>query len=125
MYTRNFYQDEEHMRIPENYDGTAMLERKVGGDDMINKDDSFSQVKISPGYKEQVEGKSNNYEQSNAKEEIPVFKNLFSKDLNLGSLIPTLGTEELLILALAAFLFFSKSGDKECALILLFLVFVK
>ena len=35
-----------------------------------------------------------------------------------------IGTEELLILALAAFLFFSKDGDRECALMLLALLFV-
>lgn len=34
-------------------------------------------------------------------------------------------SEDLLILALAALLFFSKSGDKECALMLLFLLFIR
>lgn len=35
-----------------------------------------------------------------------------------------LGTEEILILATAAFLFFSKDGDKECALLLLLLLLI-
>lgn len=35
-----------------------------------------------------------------------------------------LGTEELLIIAVAAFLFFSKDGDRECALLLLALLFI-
>ena len=34
------------------------------------------------------------------------------------------GTEEILILALAAFLLFSKDGDKECAIILLLVLFL-
>ena len=33
-----------------------------------------------------------------------------------------LGTEELLLLGIAAFLFFSKDGDKTCAIFLLFLL---
>ena len=36
-----------------------------------------------------------------------------------------LSTEDLLILAVAAVLFFSKFGDKECALMLLFLLFIR
>ncbi len=59
----------------------------------------------------------------------------------LGNLFPAIGswfsgekggdegkgfaTEDLLILAVAAILFFSKFGDKECALMLLFLLFIK
>ncbi len=35
-----------------------------------------------------------------------------------------IGTEELLILGAAAFLFFAKDGDKECALMLLLLIFI-
>ena len=35
-----------------------------------------------------------------------------------------LGTEELLIIALALFLFLSKDGDKECAIILFLLLFI-
>ena len=35
------------------------------------------------------------------------------------------GTEELLIIGIALFLLFSKNGDKECSLILLFLLFIK
>ena len=35
-----------------------------------------------------------------------------------------IGTEEILIIGLAIFLFLSKEGDKECALLLLFLLFV-
>lgn len=40
----------------------------------------------------------------------------------LGSL--KLGTEELLIGAIALFMLFSKSGDKECAIMLLLLLFI-
>ena len=35
-----------------------------------------------------------------------------------------IGTEEILIIATAAFLFFAKEGDKECAIMLLLLLFL-
>ncbi len=35
-----------------------------------------------------------------------------------------IGTEELLIIAAAAFLFFSKDGDRECAIMLILLLFI-
>lgn len=59
-----------------------------------------------------------------------------SSRLSLGKLLPEglrgalhldkfkIGTEELLIIALALFLFLSKDGDKECAIILFLLLFV-
>ena len=124
MYTRNYYPDEERVRIPENYDGTSMLEKKDKGEDMINKDDSFAGIKISPEYKERLEDTPNE-NGSSVEPFTSVFKNIFKDDMPLGALLPKIGAEELLILGLAAFLFLSKSGDKECALILLFLIFVK
>ena len=42
----------------------------------------------------------------------------------LGLSLPAFGTEDILIIATAAFLFFSKSGDKECAIMLLLLIFI-
>ena len=38
--------------------------------------------------------------------------------------LPKIGTEEILIIAAAAYLFFSKDGDKECAIMLILLLFV-
>jgi hypothetical protein len=39
--------------------------------------------------------------------------------------LPRIGTEEILIAGLALFLFFSKDGDKECAVLLLLLLFIR
>ena len=52
--------------------------------------------------------------------ELPLFSGLSS----LGLSVPKFGAEDILIIATAAFLFFSKSGDKECAIMLLLLIFV-
>lgn len=42
-----------------------------------------------------------------------------------GFSLPSLGTEEIILLCAAALLFFSKDGDRECALIILLLLFIK
>lgn len=52
--------------------------------------------------------------------DLPLFKGLGG----LGLSVPAFGTEDILIIATAAFLFFSKSGDKECAIMLLLLIFI-
>ena len=103
MYTRNYFPDEQATpSVPDNYDGTAFSEA----------------VAQEPTAEEKSE---------QASASVPLLGGLFGK----GSLpfldgikMPKIGTEELLILAVAAFLFFSKNGDRECALILLFLIFV-
>ena len=51
---------------------------------------------------------------------LPLFSGLGALPFKL----PSLSFEDLLILAVAAFLFFSKSGDKECAIMLAVLLFI-
>ena len=107
MYSRSYYPEEENRQIiPEGYDGTA-----------------FQEVAQADAGKEPP--------QSNAEVEkvssIPLMSGLFG-NVSLPFLdsikMPKIGTEELLILAVAGFLLFSKNGDRECALILLFLLFI-
>lgn len=47
---------------------------------------------------------------------------LIPSSVNLS--LPKLGTEEILLIGAAAFLFFSREGDKECALLLLLLLLI-
>ena len=107
MYSKSYYPEEENRQIiPEGYDGTA-----------------FQEVAQADAEKEPP--------QSNAEVEkvssIPLMSGLFG-NVSLPFLdsikMPKIGTEELLILAVAGFLLFSKNGDRECALILLFLLFI-
>ena len=54
-------------------------------------------------------------------------RGLFSdlSGLKLGKLgLPKIGTEEILIIGLALFLFLSKDGDKECAILLALLLLI-
>ena len=52
-------------------------------------------------------------------------KSIFT-GMDFGKLsFPKIGTEEILIIGLAIFLFLSRDGDKECAVLLLLLLFIR
>ena len=105
MYTRSYSDKESPVSIPENYDGTAFGE---------NTKDFESEEAFSP--------LTNKFS----------LKSLFPEGGILGSLkksfprisSPKIGTEEILLAALALYLFLSKDGDKECAVILLILLLI-
>lgn len=124
MYSRSYYPDSpERMSLPENYDGTAFMERNDtnAGDEVAEV--SFSE-KNEPPTQERTEQAGKTFSGFG---NMPLFSGLFDKGGLLGGLglkMPCIGTEEILILATAAFLFFSKNGDRECALILLLLLFI-
>ena len=116
LYSRSFYPvAEEKAVIPNNYDGTA-----------------FSEVSAQPTQTHDSfpDDPSESCEKSRApqpKEDsvlsflgLPKISSLFGGSIKM----PRLGGEEILIIATAAFLFFSKEGDKECALLLLALLFI-
>ena len=118
MYSRSYYADEtSRVTLPENYDGTAFRESEkeiVPEQPMIEGRDENS-VETS-GH---IGGESTGFGR------IPILSALFGSGGSCGLSGPVnLGIEEILILATAAFLFFSKDGDKESAIILLLLLLV-
>lgn len=132
MYTRSFLGNEEKLSVPENYDGNAFFEPPTPPVAQSIPEVAATETKISPRdellhpseYKEDAEDCS-------AAEDTPVFEKFsISKFLpaSIGNFFKfdsfRLGSEEILIIAIAAFLFFSKGGDKECAIFLLLLLFV-
>ena len=97
MYTRSYYPGEDNnATLPDNYDGTAFAEGIAEADEEEKTTEVGS---------------------------IPLLGGLGLPFLD-GLKMPKIGTEELLIIAVAAFLLFSKDGDRECAMILLFLLFI-
>ena len=103
MYTRNYFDGTEG-NMPRGYDGIAL--RAEEKDSAI--DTSAAMIEDKP--KKRDEG--------------GILQGLLG-GLNLR--LPTLdkiGYEEILILGISAFLFFSADGDKECALILLALLLI-
>ena len=108
MYRGSYYAEDEKLMPPANYDGTALLQEEV-----YDKEEDGSLEASCP--KDASRGGS-------APLNIPLLSGLFSGEG--GIRLPKIGTEEILILAAAAFLLFSKSGDKECAIFLLILLFI-
>ena len=110
MYSRSY--TDTALSIPDGYSGTAFTEPKDP----------------PPSEAEEVAVSA---EEGRKSEESGVFSSLLSK-LPLGGLLgkgvslrlPHIGTEEILIIMAAAFLFLSEDGDKECALMLLLLLFI-
>lgn len=124
MYSRSYYPEaQDRLNLPDNYDGTAFMERQTDSEpeaqevSFNEKNEVYNDAIAAP-----VGGRT-----SQGFGGIPILSGLFDKGGLLGSLglsMPRLGTEEILILATAAFLFFSKNGDRECALLLLLLIFI-
>lgn len=117
MYTRSFYPEgNERISVPENYDGTAFMEKEQARSDTELA--SADHVQSATDENRSV---------TTGIQKMPIFSGFFgggSPFSNLNLKLPTIGTEEILLLATAAFLFFSKDGDKESALLLLFLLLI-
>ena len=103
MYTGRYSSDGD-VEIPEGYDGTMLSERdEVNAPDIEAREPSTTAGILSgifPGGIEKILG-------------FPILKDF------------KIGIEEILIGATALFLLTSRNGDKECALMLLLLLFVR
>ena len=123
MYSRNYSMDESTLRIPERYDGTALSERS-GGEARQPIPDHTGEIKISPREEEaEPTGFSSDENRMRDFARLPVFlRKLVPSDLKIG--VPTLGTEELLIGAVALCVLFSHDADILGALMLLALIFI-
>lgn len=122
MYTRSYYPDsEERVNIPDNYDGTAFLERKEPLQQQEAAEVSFIETSESQTKKTQ---QREDAVMTTGFGSSGILSGLFGALPSLNLKMPQIGTEEILIIAAAAFLFFSKNGDRECALILLLLLLI-
>ena len=121
MYSRSYYPEpQERLPIPENYDGTAFQERENDDEPYAEKAEESTQT-FAGGRDQGTGGILSSFAR------LPILSGLFVNGCTEGGgsfLPPKIGTEEILIIATAAFLLFSKSGDKECAVILLLLLFI-
>lgn len=132
MYTRSYFQDDEKISIPENYDGNAFREDSVGQikESEIPKDnfekadaESCEECFISNGTKRERQDTGPGFISTFFQRFQP--SALFDKfELFKGGRFD-LESEEILIIGIALFLFFSEGKDIECALMLLLLLFIK
>ena len=131
MYTRPYNDDGHGIVIPESYGGTLLREneRPVEVKEASHRQDNESNMKNPWEAEESAPVK----EVHNEVDSVEAFS--FLSRLPFGNLLTNIGkngkfslqkigTEEVLIIATAAFLFFAKDGDKECAIMLLLLLFL-
>lgn len=134
MYSRSYYPEDPAMRIPDGYDGTALLEQPTP--DFAPKEVSLEavkrEVKVSPretNEEKECENPANEDTECISRPEKwqmpPFLKNIIPGELSFSSLLSGIGSEEIFIAAIALFLLLSNGGDKLCAAILLFLIFIK
>lgn len=116
MYSRSFYPDAGEQSIPENYVGTAFAEQASA--------EKTSELEISDRSPDTqaVSAQAADGGIFSSITKLPILSGIFGTGSKLK--MPKLGSEEILIIAIAALLFFSKNGDKECALILIGLLFI-
>ncbi len=135
MYSRNYYNQKKDIILPDKYDGTALSEN-------IEKTDIFEEAPtVADEAREQggeiptglFDKKGTMIEQNKENTDKNAdFSALFSalplKHLFGGSLfdklkMPSFEAEDLLIIGIALYFFFSKSGDKLLAVMLIAILF--
>ena len=136
MYTRSYYPEQEKLTVPENYDGYAFSEEKSESVTLKESEIQESKAPLRAPWDEDKEEKQEKIAQPASAtpkydssfgvflNKIPFLKGI-SKSNTFKNGLSDFGTEELLIIGIAIFLLLSKSGDKECSLMLLFLLFIK
>ena len=115
MYTGNYFSKEKEITVPLDYSGSTFT----------GEDARDTQTAMNEAGEEAMAGAKGGGIFDAIASALPIGRILpdgVRSALHLDSF--KLGTEELLIIALALFLLLSKEGDKECAIILFLLLFV-
>lgn len=125
MYARAYNSDTKGIVIPDSYGGTSLYEPRP---ERSESDGSESVEGTKNPWEDEVHTESDTAASAEPRASIfsklPFFDflpNFFKSDTFS---LQNIGLEEILILATAAFLLFSKDGDKECAAMLLLILFL-
>ena len=125
MYSRSFYPT-EISAPPENYNGTAFSEPAPVFEAPTPEPLPVTEESVSAASDDVI--KNSKKAEPTGLFNLPILSGLFGSSGaggTLSGLFSNIGIEEILIIAVAAFLFFSKDGDSECAILLILLLFVK
>lgn len=125
MYTRSYNGEASEIIIPERYGGTSFGQGyKSDGQNADAKNGQKNPWEGEEVHTPPPEESAESTEASATPTRLP-FGGIFSGIFKNGSLsLQKIGKEELLIIATAIFLLFSKEGDKECAIMLFLLLFL-
>ena len=115
MYARNYFNEGERPLPPENYNGVAFPGTEIVENDGSEATEASCEPKSAHANQGAIPSLFSG---------VPLLSGLFGKSGDSFLKMPTIGSEEILIIAAAAFLLFSKNGDRECAIFLLILLFI-
>jgi hypothetical protein len=108
MYTRDFQSESDSIQIPTHYDGTALYNEAPPSEEVYEECSKIVENKEKePSFLDKLHLKST----------FPFVQSLFKKDFKIG-------TEELIIIGVIAFLIFTKGADTELGMMLLLLLFI-
>ena len=133
MYTRSYYSEDEKINVPENYNGTAIREplENAPPEEAIESEPlrapwDIPSDEASKASSEAVITKKDSDSSffGNILRRLPISPKMLGGEL-FKLRLEKIGFEEILIIGIALILLFSKEADKECALMLLLLLFVK
>ena len=135
MYTRNYQSDEkDSLKIPEGYDGIAFRDNDSEKNDLLSETGDAALHLKAPWDEKKEQPQAAEPVMASPRRNDGFLSGLLGK-FNIGGLFDcggffkdghlSLGTEEILIIGIALLLLFNKSGDKECAIMLLLLLFIK
>ena len=134
MYTRN-YQSEENdtLKIPEGYDGIAFRENEAPVEKEATEEAPYTSALRAPWDEIKEVPPAAEPVMARPKQSDSFLTGLLGR-FNVGGLLDkcgllrdgriNFGSEEILLIGVALLLLFNKSGDKECAVMLLLLLFV-
>lgn len=124
MYSRSYYDKSGEFNLPANYDGTAFKEDK-------NEAENATRPLPNPEAESFDCNSKRTVNDDTAEASVPPLgflsgleKGIFGGLFGGGLRLPRLGAEEILIIATALFLLFSKEGDIECSILLLLLLLI-
>ena len=118
MYSRS-YRDDRAIQVPESYGGTALKEDPLAVDRPDEELSTESVHKVAP-----------EAEPAGLLSRLPLLSSLgglFSEGSSIRQMIhppKSIGLEELLLIGVGLYLLFSSDGDRECAIILLAVLFI-
>lgn len=120
MYTRKYGDVSDPLRIPSGYDGIALRAEGPPPPETEPPREADEAARSSCDVSADSTSKSDGALQAG----LP-FLGKLKDSLGLGRFVKfDIGFEEILLVALALYLFFSKDGDKECAIMLIILLFI-
>ena len=123
MYTRTYGDDHHGILIPESYGGTAFtegLKSEPSAPDESEQKTCTDEAEAASAVPNTTKKASATVDESKS-HFLAFLPNIFNFS-NLS--LQKLGNEEILIIAAAIFLFFSKEGDRELAIMLMLLLFL-